>query len=200
MQLKAYWVGNFIMDFIKMYLTIAITLILFEAFDFGMKTAWITYLVFPIGALPFTYMTSFLFSADSAAQTFTMFFHFLTICILSTVAFALRLAPEQQANGDKMNFAMKAIPTYSLASSVYCDASCATLADLRERIPDGTGEPLSADVWHISNNLIDVLMPIPHLLFWGLVLVLIEKGWFGWIRRRPNKKISEAAQKLDDDV
>jgi ATP-binding cassette, subfamily A (ABC1), member 3 len=29
MQLKAYWVGNFIIDFIKMQLTIAITIICF---------------------------------------------------------------------------------------------------------------------------------------------------------------------------
>ena len=95
MKLKAYWFGNFVVDFLKMYLTVIITLIFFEIFDMGMDTAWITFLVFPIGALPFTYLTSFLFSADSAAQTFTMFFHFLTICILSTVAFALRIAPEQ---------------------------------------------------------------------------------------------------------
>ena len=54
MKLKAYWLGNFVVDFLKMYLTVTITLIFFEVFDMGMKTAWITYLVFPIGALPFT--------------------------------------------------------------------------------------------------------------------------------------------------
>lgn len=86
-----------------------------------------------------------------------------------------------------MNFGMKVIPTYSLASSVYCDVSCDTLARLRESTKDGTGEPLSPEVWHISNNLIDVLMPIPHVLFWGLLLIMIEKGLFGWIRARPNK-------------
>jgi ATP-binding cassette, subfamily A (ABC1), member 3 len=94
MQLKAYWVGNFIVDFLKMQLTIATTLALFEIFEMNVTTAWITYLVFPFGALPFTYITSFMFSVDSAAQTFTMFFHFLTFCILSTVSFALRLSPD----------------------------------------------------------------------------------------------------------
>lgn len=67
MKLKAYWVGNFVIDFIKMQLTIAVTLILFQVFEMGMDVAWITYLVFPFGALPFTYITSFLFSVDSAA-------------------------------------------------------------------------------------------------------------------------------------
>jgi hypothetical protein len=67
MQLKSYWVGNFMIDFLKMYLSIGVTLICFEGFDMGMKTARFTYLIFPVGVLPFTYITSFLFSADSAA-------------------------------------------------------------------------------------------------------------------------------------
>ena len=67
MQLKAYWIGNFITDFIKMQLTIIVTIICMKGFDMGMNTTWISYLVFPLGALPFTYITSFIFTADSAA-------------------------------------------------------------------------------------------------------------------------------------
>ena len=76
-----------------MQLTIGMTLLLFEVFDMGIDISMIVYCVFPFGVLPFTYVSSFLFSADSAAQTFTMFFHFLSVSILPTVAFALRLAP-----------------------------------------------------------------------------------------------------------
>lgn len=93
MRLSAYWVGNFIVDFMKIQMPIVTTIICFNVFDMGMDTAWIVYLLVPFGALPFTYITSFIFSADSAAQTFTMFFHFLTIAVLSTVAFALRIVP-----------------------------------------------------------------------------------------------------------
>jgi len=128
MKLKAYWVGNFIIDFFKIEFVICTTVACFKGFDMGMDTSWIVYMLFPFGALPFTYITSFLFTADSAAQTFTMFFHFLVISILSTVAYALRIVPEQQANGDLMNQIMKVVPTYSLASSVYCDAACSDLA------------------------------------------------------------------------
>jgi hypothetical protein len=31
-------------------------------------------------------------------------------------------------------------------------------------------------------------------LFWGLLLVFIEKKVFGWMRRRPNKPISQEAK------
>jgi hypothetical protein len=93
MKLKAYWCGNFVVDFIKMQLTIAATVAALFGFDMGMKTAYITYILFPIGIIPFTYVTSFIFTADSAAQTFTMFLHFLTISILSVISFGLRLIP-----------------------------------------------------------------------------------------------------------
>jgi len=67
MQLKAYWIGNFIFDFFKIEFTVVITIILFYGFDLGYNAAWITYLVLPFGILPFTYVTSFIFTADSAA-------------------------------------------------------------------------------------------------------------------------------------
>lgn len=95
MRISAYWVGNFIIDFIKVQMPIMTTVICFFAFEMDVPTAWIVYLLIPLGALPFTYITSFIFSADSAAQTFTMFFHFFVIAVLSTVALALRIVPEQ---------------------------------------------------------------------------------------------------------
>ena len=67
MQLKAYWIGNFIFDFAKMYFTIIVTIILFLGYELPYKGSIAVYLAFPLGALPFTYVTSFLFPADSAA-------------------------------------------------------------------------------------------------------------------------------------
>jgi ATP-binding cassette subfamily A (ABC1) protein 3 len=67
MQLKAYWIGNFLFDFLKFEVTIVATIILFFAFEMGFDNAWVTYLVLPFGILPFTYVSSFVFSQDSAA-------------------------------------------------------------------------------------------------------------------------------------
>lgn len=67
MQLKAYWVGNFIFDFAKMYFTIIVTIILFLGYGLGFNGSVAVYLVFPFGILPFTYVSSFIFTADSAA-------------------------------------------------------------------------------------------------------------------------------------
>jgi len=131
MQLKAYWVGNFIFDFVKMYFTIIVTIILFGSYGMGYTGSTIVYLVFPIGILPFTYITSFIFSTDSAAQTFTMFMHFLVFGIGSVIVFFIRFAPTLEKTGDGLAVITKIIPTYMLGSSVFCDSSCASLAKNR---------------------------------------------------------------------
>ena len=92
MQLKAYWIGNFIFDFAKMYFTIIVTVILFFGYSLDFQGSTVVYLVFPFGILPFTYVTSFIFTADSAAQTFTMFLHFLIYSIASVIIFFIRFA------------------------------------------------------------------------------------------------------------
>jgi hypothetical protein len=67
MKLKAYWLGNFIIDFIKMQITILITIGCYNGINLGLNKAIYTYLLFPFSVLPFTYVTSFIFEADSAA-------------------------------------------------------------------------------------------------------------------------------------
>jgi len=74
MNLKAYWIGNFIFDYVKMQLTVGITLALFFGYNLGISAAWVTYLVLPFGLIPNCYFISYLFTVDSAAQTFTMFY------------------------------------------------------------------------------------------------------------------------------
>lgn len=96
MQLKAYWVGNFIFDFFKMYFTIIVTIILFLGYDLNFNGSIAVYLIFPFGILPFTYVSSFIFTSDSAAQTFTMFFHFLIFSIASVIIFFIRFAEDLQ--------------------------------------------------------------------------------------------------------
>ena len=121
MQLKAYWISNFVFDFIKFQPTILTTLALFKIYDMKITAAWTVFLALPYGILPFTYVSSFLFTEDGAAQTFTMFFHFLTLAILSSIVFALRLVPDKQSFGDSMHTVMKSVPTYLIGSSLYCD-------------------------------------------------------------------------------
>ena len=94
MNLKAYWIGNFIFDFLKMELTIIVTLSVLFGYKLGLNAAWATYVALPFGIIPFSYVMSYWFTVDSAAQTFTMFFHFFILGIMSTLTFGLRISPD----------------------------------------------------------------------------------------------------------
>jgi hypothetical protein len=76
-----------------MQVTILTTIALLFGFDLGYDNAWFLYFFLPFGVLPFTYVSSYLFTSDSAAQTFTMFGHFFIFGIGTTITYFLRLAP-----------------------------------------------------------------------------------------------------------
>ena len=100
MRLTSYWIANFIFDSIKLYITIATTITLFHTFDQQYPSAEVIFAVFPFGIMPFTYVMSFIFTADSAAQTFTMFCHMVVILCFSSLIFILRVVPNLEKLGD----------------------------------------------------------------------------------------------------
>jgi ATP-binding cassette subfamily A (ABC1) protein 3 len=67
MQLKAYWIGNFIFDALKMGVTILCVIGLFFGYEMKYDAAWITFLLIPFAVMPYTYVVSFIFTTDSAA-------------------------------------------------------------------------------------------------------------------------------------
>jgi ATP-binding cassette, subfamily A (ABC1), member 3 len=175
MQLKAYWVANFLFDSAKFYVTILVTIAIFFGFKMGYEAAWLTYLLLPVAILPFTYVSSFVFTVDSAAQTFTMFLHFMVICLVSTVVYSLRFAPSLEILGDHMNIWLRLIPTYCLSQSVYFDSVGEILADFRAQ-DFGMGPDLSKDTWHAHNIAGDIMFECGHFVVWSCVLALIETG------------------------
>jgi len=93
MHRSAYWLANFVIDLLKMEITIGFTILCFWGFNLNYHTAWITYLLFPLAAIPWTYTLSFVFSTESAAQTGVMFVNFGFILFGSTLVHYLRWAP-----------------------------------------------------------------------------------------------------------
>jgi len=96
---------------------------MFYYYEMEYEAAQYLFLLIPFSALPFTYITSFIFTVDSAAQTFSMFLHFFSICVMGVVIIALRFSPDLESLGDFLNVAFKLIPTYILASSTYCETT-----------------------------------------------------------------------------
>ena len=205
MRLMSYWIANFIFDAIKLYITIIATISLFYIFDQRYDSAQYVFAAFPFGIIPFTYVFSFCFTADSAAQTFTMFCHMVVILAFTTLIFILRVVPNLELLGDRINYGLRVIPSYSLGSALYTDASIDFVSTIRNST-QGEGPDISADPWDIKNNSLDLILQFAHFFFWGFILFLIEvdlgkrlrKCWQCCCRRLFPKP--DTSLKIDQDV
>jgi hypothetical protein len=67
MSLASYWLSNMMADIIKVYIPIFMIMLLSLVFDANYDGVWVLYLLYPLALVPFTYVTSFLFTKDSTA-------------------------------------------------------------------------------------------------------------------------------------
>jgi ATP-binding cassette, subfamily A (ABC1), member 3 len=91
MSLFAYWVSNMLFDMIKALIPCGIVIGLLSAFDFFYDDVWRVFLLYPVGIVPFTYVSSYVFNSDTVAQTVTIFFHFVLAGIGAIATLILRV-------------------------------------------------------------------------------------------------------------
>ena len=87
MKTSAFWLANFLVDWVKLQPVVLTSVACLFLMNLRSESAYITFLTFPVGVLPFTYVTSFLFTSESSAQTFTMFVSFFAMGVLASVIF-----------------------------------------------------------------------------------------------------------------
>lgn len=200
MQLKSYWIGTFIFDLLKMYLSIIVALILFAAFDLDLNASMLPLVLLPLGAIPFTYVTSFLFNSESAASSISILLSLVFLGILSSITFTFRIAiPPFMKDGDTMHNWFHLIPVYNIGSAMFCDRQCETLSDVR-KTPGVDATGTSPDKWAFPNMTTDSLFFVYHLVFWTIMLIIIEKGFFGMLICKINTPFKTHPDQLDDDV
>lgn len=202
MRLSSYWIANFIFDFMKFYVTVITTVVIFkllqsETLDYDSSV--IVYCLLPFGVLPCIYVMSFLFSADSAAQTMTMFWNFICILILPTTIFLLRFANKLEHVGDILNYVLKIFPTQSLGSAIFFETGGDLLSDWR-RVSVGTGGDIEPSEWGLKNNSLDMMMMGAHFVFWFFILFLIETDLAKRLRRCYTRCCQRKVSLRDDET
>ena len=199
MRLSSYWITNFIFDASKLYLTILTTLLLFHIFDQDYPSAQWILVAFPFGVMPWIYVWSYLFNAESAAQTFTFFCNMFVILFASLVVFILRVVPDLELLGDRLHYIFRAFPSYSVASGLYVDSSIEFISQIRNTT-EGDGPDISPDPWHWNNNTFDLYAQGVHFFFWCLVLFLIEADLGKRCRKCYNSCCRATMPKKKDDL
>jgi ATP-binding cassette, subfamily A (ABC1), member 3 len=148
-QLGAYWTANFVIDYLRMMFSVAVTLACFAMAGFNWTSAWVTFCLFPFGTIPFTYVTSFMFSGEASAATVTIFINFASITLVPSLLFYLRWLREIELIADTINMILRCFPAYNLGASIFFNALNENLAEYREAT-DGTGYDISVNPWDIT--------------------------------------------------
>ena len=90
MSLPAYWISNMIADIIKMYIPVGLIIGISVLLNCNYPGVWAVFLALPWGLVPFTYLTSFLFSTDTNAQITTLVVNFMICDIFASVVYTLQ--------------------------------------------------------------------------------------------------------------
>jgi len=157
-------------------------------------------ILYPIGVIPFTYATSFVFSTESVAQTFTVFIHFLFGGFGPLIVYILRIIDSTMEVGDILDKVFKIVPSYCLGAAIMYDSSKERLFQRRPELKKDS----DYDITLMGGNVLALCM---HFVFWMLILAIIEAGAFNWIGRLayifPKNKIppkTDDKLALDEDV
>jgi len=194
MSLPAYWISNLIFDLFKGLIPSAIVIGLIYAYDLGWTNSWVMFLLYPVGVIPFSYVTSFLFQTENVAQTITIFMHFVFAGIGAIVVFILKIIDSTKEVGDILGWVFKIVPSFCLTDTIMFDSSKARLFLIRPSLKKDS----DFDVTLIGGN---VLLLCVHFVFWLFILLLIENGVFNCFGRMINiLSKNKIAPKKDEDL
>jgi hypothetical protein len=136
---------------------------------------WILFVLYPIGVIPFTYVTSFIFTSENVAQTVTIFLHFVFAGIGAIVQYVLQIISSTFEIGDRLNWALKIVPSFCLTHPIIYSSGKERLFMLRPELKKDSDLDLSL----IGG---DILIMCIHFVFWTILLILIEVGAFNCFR------------------
>jgi ATP-binding cassette, subfamily A (ABC1), member 3 len=145
-----------------------IAIAFFYIYNVDVEFCWLFLLLFPLAIVPYTYVTSFMFDDELAAQNFTIYHHFLIAGLGPIVGNVLRIISSTETIGDIMIWIPNLIPSYCLTCGIVSISLKDTIATRRGK---SSPDSLDADVGggHLAFLVI-------HCFFWAILLVCIELG------------------------
>jgi len=200
MSLTGYWIANILSDIVKCYVPMIFILVLSALFQVNDPGVWVILMLFPWAIVPFSYMTSFIFTSDTVAQIMTLFLHFCFGGVLSVTVITLQLIPQTCDTGDKLRWWFCLVPSFPVTHAILWGALGETLIQVRALIPEA--KPIPSDNWAFENLGGDAVALIIHFFVGVIVLAVIETDIFACLRKLSFRTIPARNQnlELDDDV
>ena len=212
MSLIGYWASNLILDIVLAYVPILLIIALTFAFKPGFEGTWVLLLLYPPAVVPFTYVTSFMFTSDINAQIMTLFLHFVAGALCTIVVFVLQQVPVTMSIGDALRWTFTIIPSFCVSYGILFSASgnLITTSRAQNRTKDHVPIPrkIPDDIWAWYNLKGDAVILVAHFFIALFVLFLIEvevQKLFSWMpkircRSRTTRERLGPVLVKDDDV
>ena len=212
MSLAGYWSSNIIFDVLMAYIPIGLIIMLTFVFNKHYEGIWVLFLLYPLAIVPFTYVTSFIFSSDINAQITTLFLHFVSGGLLCIVVYVLQYLPITMKAGDYLRWACTIFPSFCVTHGILFSASGSLLVGSRQEdiTDEGVVIPrkIPPEIWSWYNLKGDCVILVCHFFAGIILLTLIElevDKYFTWCPKIGCKSSSSANRQgpqmiKDDDV
>ena len=206
MSMTGYWASNTISDIIYAYVPIVLIIMLNAAFGLDTDYGWLFLMLYPPAVIPFSYMTSFMFSDDTTAQICTLFVHFIGGGIFTVVVYVLQLVPDTAMVGDALRYVGLVIPSFCVTHAFINSNELSQLVASRASAISGDYPQLpewSDNPWAWMNLKADAVALALHFFVNLFIVATIESPVFEECKECScmQKKIDRDEDLvLDDDV
>lgn len=154
----------------------------------------------PWAMVPFTYVTSFLFEKDSAAQIVTLLANYVVCDLLAIIVYVLQFIPQTFQAGDTLRWILCIFPNYCLTNGILWSADGDIVLLIRQQYPDAP--QINPALWSFDNLGGDAFFLALHFVVDTLILISIEYELFSCLKNFSLKPIPapRADLQLDGDV
>jgi hypothetical protein len=193
MNIFAYWTGNYIFEIIKMEIPILLSLGLVYAFDEGLPMVWRTFLLLPVGMVPFTFGVSFFFGQDSSAMSTVMFVNFVVAGLGGIAVFILSIIPQTFYLADILCYVFRLIPIFSVTHTINFQAAKKSYEFIRPE--------MDLSNWRWLNSGGDIAFLCFHFIFWSTIIAIVEMPTLKKLNWQPraSKIIKKTPEELQLD-
>ncbi|KAF1787671.1 P-loop containing nucleoside triphosphate hydrolase [Phytophthora cactorum] len=157
-SLPAFWLSNYIWDFVMYLFPCACALILINLFEISALTGQdcdscssatfpaviLLFILFGLAVCPFTYCLSFLFKEHASAQTYTIVLNFMIGVVLMLTSFILDMFGSTSDVNSVLKFLWRFSPLFNLGSALLNMVTADV--DSIQYSEDGKTNPFSGDV------------------------------------------------------
>ena len=176
MNLCSYWIVNLLFDILKMEIPMVLCCVLlyyFEMTDYF--SAMFVFVAYPVGVVPFTHATSFIFQTEWAAQFFTVGLNLIVMIFGPLTVYIFMFNSTSQEDvlfGDTINYWLRCIPSYNVSKTLLY---CGTRKILERKMEDpilNYPQEIDLERWSIANQKGDLYVLVGHGAV-GIVLIIL---------------------------